>query len=368
MSKLLRAYLDDLRAICATGAATDELSYYGPLRTLLNTIGESLTPGVVCVMNVRDQGAGLPDGGLFTQQQLPSETVPLDGDVLEHTQPIRGAMEVKPPEHDLDALQSSEQVARYLDRYQLVLITNYRDFRLLRYGERKPEVLEHFTLAEDAETFWQRVNRRDGIDDALAERFHGFLKRTLTRNAPLFNPEDVARWLASYARDAKLRLGTVPLNDLARLRTALEDALGIKFRGERGERFFRSTVIETLFYGLFSAWVLWHREDPTRRDSFNWKEASEYLRVPIIQRLFYQLVAPQQLRKLRLMEVMNWTSDALSRVDRPSSSVSSKKSTPYSISTSPSWRPLTRSCAKSWACGTPHPRSCSTWCDVWIRC
>ena len=28
------------------------------------------------------------------------------------------------------------------------------------------------------------------------------------------------------------------------------------FEGERGERFFRSTLIQTLFYGVFSAWVL----------------------------------------------------------------------------------------------------------------
>lgn len=318
MSEHLSSYLNDLRSIRATGAATDELSYYGPLRTLLNSVGEALSPGVVCVMNVKNQGAGLPDGGLFTQEQLPTDSVPLEAEVLQQTQPVRGVIEVKPPDHSLDELQHSEQVERYLRSYRLVLITNYRDFRLLKQGARDPEVLEHFTLAEEADAFWGLVNRYDEIEDGLAERFKGFIDRVLTRNAPLLDPKDVAHWLASYARDAKLRLGNVALDDLKRLREALEEALGIKFRGERGERFFRSTVIQTLFYGLFSAWVLWHREDPMRRDEFNWKEASEYLRVPVIRRLFYQLVAPQQLRKLRLMELMNWTGDALNRVDRPS--------------------------------------------------
>ncbi len=37
------------------------------------------------------------------------------------------------------------------------------------------------------------------------------------------------------------------------LRTALEQALGIGFQGGRGEHFFRSTLIQTLFYGMFSA-------------------------------------------------------------------------------------------------------------------
>ena len=36
---------------------------------------------------------------------------------------------------------------------------------------------------------------------------------------------------------------------------ALEEALGLKFDSEKGEHFFRSTLVQTLFYGLFSAWV-----------------------------------------------------------------------------------------------------------------
>jgi len=45
----------------------------------------------------------------------------------------------------------------------------------------------------------------------------------------------------------------------------------MKFTGEKGEHFFRSTLIQTLFYGIFSAWVLWHRESPDRTDPFNWR-------------------------------------------------------------------------------------------------
>ncbi|HEX7117482.1 MAG TPA: hypothetical protein VF212_01760 [Longimicrobiales bacterium] len=67
--------------IRATGAGTDETSYYGPLRALLNAVGETLRPRVHCVMQIRQQGAGLPDGGLFTEDQLPGDGVPaLEGD------------------------------------------------------------------------------------------------------------------------------------------------------------------------------------------------------------------------------------------------------------------------------------------------
>ena len=47
------------------------------------------------------------------------------------------------------------------------------------------------------------------------------------------------------------------------MRTALEEALGVRFQGDRGLHFFHSTLVQTLFYGLFSAWVLWSQADPT---------------------------------------------------------------------------------------------------------
>ncbi|MBR1213044.1 hypothetical protein [Bradyrhizobium sp. JYMT SZCCT0180] len=43
------------------------------------------------------------------------------------------------------------------------------------------------------------------------------------------------------------------------IRTSLEQALGVTFDAEKGSHFFRSTLVQTLFYGVFSAWVLWAR-------------------------------------------------------------------------------------------------------------
>ena len=77
-------------------------------------------------------------------------------------------------------------------------------------------------------------------------------------------PRDVATILASYAHDARLRIEQAPTCPaLASLRQALEEALGLRFEGDKGEHFFRSTLVQTLFYGVFSAWVLWAR----RRDA-----------------------------------------------------------------------------------------------------
>ena len=67
----LAIYLEDCLARRKTGATTPETSLYNPLETLLNAVGSKLKkPRVRCFMNLKDQDAGLPDGGLFTPDQF----------------------------------------------------------------------------------------------------------------------------------------------------------------------------------------------------------------------------------------------------------------------------------------------------------
>jgi hypothetical protein len=50
------------------------------LATLLNAVGQMLKPRVRCVVNLKNQGAGMADGGLFTPDQFPKGTEePLEG-------------------------------------------------------------------------------------------------------------------------------------------------------------------------------------------------------------------------------------------------------------------------------------------------
>ena len=110
------------------------------------------------------------------------------------------------------------------------------------------------------------------------------------------------------------------------MRAALEDALGVRFEGERGARFFHSTLVQTLFYGVFSAWVLWSRADTASQDrplftggyspaQFDWRTAVWHLRAPVLRALFQQLSDPGRLQPLGLVEVLDWTAAALNRVD-----------------------------------------------------
>ncbi len=152
--------------------------------------------------------------------------------------------------------------------------------------------------------------------EAQGERFAEYVKRVMLHAAPLTRPQDVAWFLASYARDARARLTGTELPALAGIRTAMEDGLGLRFEGEKGDHFFLSTFLQTLFYGIFSAWVLWHNENPARTEPFRWRDAELYLRVPVIAALFEQLSMHSRLKSLGLLDVLDWTAATLNRVDR----------------------------------------------------
>jgi hypothetical protein len=216
------------------------------------------------------------------------------------------------------AIAETDQVSRYWRRYRLVLVTNYREFLLVGVDARgRPMRLEGFTLAETDAAFWDACAHPRRVARLKGASFVEYLRRALTHLAPLTRPADLAWLLASYARDALARLETVQLPALETVRTGLEQALGLRFEGAKGEHFFRSTLVQTLFYGVFSAWVQWCKEQPPGSTGhFDWHVAGWSLHVPMVRTLYEQIATPGQLRPLALTEVLDWTGAALSRVDR----------------------------------------------------
>jgi hypothetical protein len=213
---------------------------------------------------------------------------------------------VKPVADNVHAVAESEQVRRYLEKYRQVLVTTYREFVLVGFNaEGEAASLESFSLAATEQDFW-----------ALAD----FLRRVLLRQAQIAAPKDLAWFLASYAREARARAEERDLPNWVSTRKALEEALGMSFSGEKGEHFFRSTLVQTLFYGLFAAWVFWAEHHPPSdgQARFRWREAAGYLHIPILQKLFYDFSNPGALRLMRIDEVLEWAAEALNRVDRAS--------------------------------------------------
>ena len=308
----VETYFDDLWRIRASGGGTHERSYYPPLTNLLNAVGAALRPKVFCVSELAHQGAGHPDLGLYAAKQVQR------GQPREGQTPEGGVVEVKPAGDDAWLTAESTQVSRYWERYRLVLVTNTRDFVLLgEDSQGNPTKLETFRLAGSAADFETKLQHPRTFANSVGTALAEYLGRALSHWATLFEPRDLARLLASYVRDGLARVeaaGDAP--SLNAVRSALEEALGVRFEGERGVAFFRSTLVQTLFYGVFSAWVLWARQTPPPSGTFNWHEAVWHLRAPVLQALFQQLSAPTQLQPLGLVEVLDWTSAALDRVNR----------------------------------------------------
>ena len=312
LSTIVETYLADLRDIRDSGGATGELSYHTPLNNLLAAVGATLKPKVRCVGELRDMGAGRPDFGLYAAKQL-QRGRPHDGQL-----PECGVVEVKPAGDDAWLTSEGAQVSKYWNTYRLVLVTNTRDFVLVGQDSAgSPTRLETFRLARTQDEFESRLEKPRAFARDVGPALGEYLCRALSHRARLAEPRDLAWLLASYARDGLARVeaaGDAP--SLRAVRTALEEALGVRFEGDRGAAFFRSTLVQTLFYGIFSAWVLWARSKPPPLGSFDWRTAVWYLRAPVLRALFQQLSDPGRLQPLGLVEVLDWTAAALDRVDR----------------------------------------------------
>jgi len=90
----LETYLKELSQIRSSGAAVKETSYYEPLASLFNEIGKSLKPEVRCIINLQNQGAGMPDGEFFTQEQFQKAG---DHEPLPGQMPAGGSLSSSPP-------------------------------------------------------------------------------------------------------------------------------------------------------------------------------------------------------------------------------------------------------------------------------
>jgi hypothetical protein len=307
-TEIICQYLVRMGEIRGTGGATKETSYYAALENLLNHFGRHLKPAVICNSQLRNEGAGNPDFGLYARSQIQK------GDPRKGQIPERGVVEVKGLVEQTWQTAESEQATKYFNRYRLVLVTNYREFRLI--GESatgKAIELEKYTLASDETHFWEMTTKPAAAALKHETHFAEFICRVLMTAATLVKAEDIAWFLASYAKDALATLNEKDSSSLKPLRDALETALGLNFEGDDGEHFFKSTLIQTLFYGVFSAWVVQTRVGTGR---FDWKSAAFTLNVPMVKALFEQIATPSKLGVLGLMPVLDRTAAALNRVNQ----------------------------------------------------
>ena len=309
----LETYLRKVQTIRATGGATPETSYYPALDGLLNEIGDGLRPRVHAAGPLRNTGDGLPDAGLFTSHQLQQVGAVIGVD------PARGVVEVKAPSVPIERLldpstPEGDQVQRYLKRYRGVLVTNYRDFAFIDRNGRAERAER--PLARSEHEFWSLAQDPGALDPEAAVLVEDFLSVALRFSVPITEPKELAQALAVYARRARADLSTADIGRLDTLRDELERALGIEFVGTRGTRFFIATVVQTVFYGLFSAWAQWSRDPDVDANatSFEWRRAGDYLRVPVLQDIFDEVTKSGNVRALGIEDHLDRATEVFKRV------------------------------------------------------
>ena len=222
---VVESYFADLRRVRAAGGATGERSSFPVLASLLNAVGSTLKPKVFCVIELAEQGTGHPDAGLFSAPQI-QKGRPREGQF-----PERGVVEIKPLNDDTWVTSAGDQVSRYFGRYRLVLATNTRDLALVGGNvSGQPARPETLSLAATADEFSRRLETPRAFASEVGTGLAEFLARAMAHRTTLTESKDLAWLLASYARDGLARVEASGANG-AVVRTALEQALGVRFEG-----------------------------------------------------------------------------------------------------------------------------------------
>ena len=312
----IESFFTDLRDTHVSGVGVKETSYYPYLSNLLNFIGKKLKPKVRCIIHPRSIGAGLPDGALITADQKSKADDPLADGLI----PSRGVLEIKAPDEDV------------------------ADGRGQRAGRKIPEQIRPGGRHQPARVGHRGQGPGPG-DTARSLHDCAFGKSVLEADRQSPEADGGHRGVVQRIPDARAAAGSAAhraqgsgvVSGLLRARCQgahrrrrricrvwrrcaprWRRRSASNSRGEDGEHFFRSSLVQTLFYGVFSAWVLWCKRPTTGpKDKFNWHEAAWSLHVPMIKTLFEQLATPTKLQSLGLEEVLNWTQTALNRVERP---------------------------------------------------
>jgi hypothetical protein len=218
--------------------------------------------------------------------------------------------------------EQNDQIGRYLSQTGVVLLCNVRGVGLLTCDpsfQREPgkPVPPNKRVLEKTIDLWSSVSGKQKVDPAAIEDLVAIITRAVTDLARIGSPADLAKILARQARDAKAAMP----DDLKPVKPLLDDyrqALGLAFDvdDEKGARFFRSSLVQSIFYALFAAWILWDKE-AADNESFEVEHAHQYLPIPFLDALLHDIRHPARMKHLGLEAHFARAIKTLNRIDRP---------------------------------------------------
>ncbi|MFC3605512.1 N-6 DNA methylase [Deinococcus soli (ex Cha et al. 2016)] len=309
------AFTEYVKAIRkAHGKGTPENTYLPILSALLG----GLLPGYHLITHPSKDEQGLPDFALREKDGAENialgEAEALDTPLAKNT-------------HGL------EQAQRYAKQAP-TLLTNFHEFIVLD-GDTE---LGRYSIPHEELT---GTVSPATLAKAHLEPLTALLDVWASARGSLTRPQKIAGLLAYYARQALTNIESLDDDALAPLRRAMEDALGTSFTlpepqprndgrkssAERYQRerekwlkkqaelshFFRSSLVQALFYGLFAGWVTAARTG--KGHLIDRENIADDLHIPVITLLLDEVNTKRKLTQLDLTGPVSRAIDLLRRVD-----------------------------------------------------
>ncbi len=248
------AYLKSIQNNLQKGS---ERSHYPALKDLL----DDSEKGIDAVIEEKGNKAGIPD---FT---------------VRRRELLVGYVEAKDVGLDLDQIEKTEQLQRYLEAFPNLVLTNYLEFRWYVNGKRRQKEI----LADRSENKLQ-VRATEKIA-ALLDQFINYTGEIIS------SPEDLARQMARLTKAIRLATTTAlegerKDGELHQLKQGFSEVL----LPDLNDADFADMYAQTISYGLFAARV-GHAQNPGG-EPFTRRTAGTYIPAtnPFLKRLFNTIV------------------------------------------------------------------------------
>jgi len=262
LEKFLATYFRDIHKIYTARDFREE-SFYPSFKQLIEDCSNlfQTQAGLSVLVAPRKTEAGIPDFRIGK-----------NGEIV-------GYIEAKTPDTNLEEIEDSDQLKRYRDSLPNLILTNFLEFRLYRYGSPidKVQVGRQFTLKSlKSPPFPEKI---DSFFKFL-ENFFSFLTPEIQKSSELsVELAKKTRFLEHVLQEELLRDN----EEVTRFYKAFQEELIETLTKER----FADLYAQTITYGLFAARMKVQKE--FKRETA-WKFIPESL--PLLKEIFYSMTEP----------------------------------------------------------------------------
>ncbi|MDZ7260500.1 MAG: N-6 DNA methylase [candidate division KSB1 bacterium] len=287
LEKALTVYFREIHQIY-TGGNFREESFYPALKRLIeNSFQLFQIPTPSQSGQARTSVLVLPKK---TEVGIPDFRVGKDGEIV-------GYIEAKPPAANLGEIEDSEQLKRYRESLPNLILTNFLEFRLYRYGNPRPidqvEVGRQFTLQSLKHP---PVPEKLDLFVELLKKFFSFSTPEIQKSSELsVELARRARFLENILQEELSREN----EEVTRFYQAFREELIETLTKER----FADLYAQTITYGLFAARM--KLPNGFKRE-IAWKSIPESL--PLLKEIFYSMTGPH------FPESLTWIVDDISQI------------------------------------------------------